>query len=242
MTTTAVSLLIFVIAMLYAMVGLAGASGYLAALSLAGVDPAVMKPTALALNVVVATIATARYGRAGGYSPALFGPLAATAIPASYLGGAMALPGAIYRPLVGVVLLIAAANLLRGSRAEHAPARPRLALVLAAGAGIGLVSGLAGTGGGIFLIPLLLTTGWAAPAGAAGLTAAFVLVTSLAALLGHLTVLGSLPAPLAYWAPAAALGGWIGAGIGRRRAGGIGLQRLLAAILVVAAARLLLPA
>src|SRR5215212_192063 len=159
------AVLIFAAALLYSSVGHAGASGYLAAMALVGVAPDVMKPTALALNILVATIATARYYRAGYFSWAGLWPFAVGSIPLAFVGGAITLPGYLYKPAVGLVLFYAAYRLFRSTmggtqeEADKGISVPTLPAV-AWGGGIGLLSGLTGTGG-IFLSPLLLFTGWA---------------------------------------------------------------------------------
>jgi len=149
--------LIFVAALLYSAVGHGGASGYLAAMALADISPLVMKPTALALNILVALIATTKYCRAGAFSWHLFWPLALASVPFAYLGGVLTLPGYLYKPLVGAVLIYAA---WRSFHTAHHPAqavpRPHLSLLMLAGAVLGFLSGLTGVGGGIFLSPLLL--------------------------------------------------------------------------------------
>src|SRR6476469_1736340 len=94
-------------AMLYSSVGHAGASGYIAVMALFSVAPAVMKPTALALNILVALVATYKFYRAGRFSWGLFWPFAVTSIPAAFIGGALTLPAKWYDTVVGVVLLYA---------------------------------------------------------------------------------------------------------------------------------------
>jgi hypothetical protein len=159
-------ILIFAAALLYSSVGHGGASGYLAAMALVGLAPGIMKPAALSLNVLVALIATVRFYRAGGFSWAIFIQFAVTSIPFAFLGGRLSLPGALYRSVIGLVLLFAAFQLfLYTKRTGDIQIRPLP--ILAAGfwgAGIGLLSGLTGVGGGIFLSPLLLFMGWAAHA------------------------------------------------------------------------------
>ena len=240
MTTAVVGLLIFLAALLYSSVGHAGASGYLAAMALCGVDAATMKPTALVLNILVAAIATVQFRRAGCFSWPLFWPFAVVSAPCAYLGGTIA-PAVFYKPVVGVVLIYASYRMLRS--ASSAPAALReipLALALFLGAGIGLLSGLTGVGGGIFLSPLLLILRWAEPRRTAGVSAAFIFVNSLAGLLGHLSNPVSLPEALPWWALAAVVGGTIGSTYGSRRLGGPSLRRLLAGVLVIAGAKLLL--
>jgi uncharacterized membrane protein YfcA len=235
--------LIFAAALLYSSVGHAGASGYLAAMALCGVAPPVMKPAALTLNVLVATIATVRYYRAGCFSLALFWPFSAASIPFAFLGGAVTLPSHIYKPAMGLVLLFVAGRLIPTPKraAEPEPVRKvPLPSALASGSGIGLLSGLTGTGGGVFLSPLLLFMGWAETRESAGVSAAFILVNSLAGLAGLFAGYSTLPKAVPLWAMAAVGGGFIGSGLGSRRLGSDTLRRLLAAVLVIAGMKLIL--
>jgi len=191
-------ILIFGAALLYSSVGHAGASGYLAAMALVGVPPAVMRSTALTLNIVVAVIASAKYYRVGAFSWHLFWPFALASIPFAYLGGALTLPGHIYKPLVGIVLIYAA---WRSFRMSYHPtrgksARPHMLLLLSTGAFLGFLSGLAGVGGGIFLSPLLLFFRWAEVRVISGIAALFILVNSVAGLLGVFASTPALPSAL----------------------------------------------
>jgi len=98
--------LLLAAALLYSSVGHGGASGYLAAMALLGVSPAIMKPTALALNILVALITTFKFYRVGSFSWRIFIPLAIAAVPLAYLGGRLSLPVHFYKPLVGAVLML----------------------------------------------------------------------------------------------------------------------------------------
>lgn len=233
--------LILVAALLYSSVGHAGASGYLAAMALVGIAPAVMKPAALTLNILVAVIATTKYYRVGAFSWPLFWPFALASMPFAYLGGLMTLPGHIYKPLVGVVLIYAAWRSYRS--AHHArqaiAARPPLWVLLLAGAGLGFLSGLTGVGGGIFLSPLLLFFRWAEVKVISGIAAAFILVNSIAGLLGVMTFAPALPSALPYWAVAAVVGGFIGAEYGSKRLGNPAIQKILAVVLAIAGAKMI---
>jgi uncharacterized membrane protein YfcA len=237
--------LILTVAVVFSAVGHAGASGYLAAMALVGIAPEVMKPAALLLNILVAAIGTMRFYRAGCLPWAVFLPFAVGSIPLAFLGGGLSLPGSIYARVVGLILLFAAYCLFRlPNPSQSAPAtrRPALFLVaVACGAGIGLLSGLTGTGGGIFLSPLLLLMGWVEPRESSGISAAFVLVNSVAGIAGHLASMSSLPAAIPYWAASAAIGGIIGSELGARRLGSATLRRLLALVLTIAGIKLLLP-
>ena len=159
-----IALCFFAAAALYASVGHAGASGYLGVMGLAGFTPEVMRPVALLLNILVASVATVKFVRAGCFSWPLFWPFAIASAPAAYIGGRLVLPSPLYGILVGVVLLLAAWRMYRSARrlpAIETATRPARAVALLSGGGIGLLAGLTGVGGGIFLSPLLLTTGWA---------------------------------------------------------------------------------
>jgi uncharacterized membrane protein YfcA len=232
--------LVFVAALLYSSVGHGGASGYLAAMALVGVAPATMKPTALVLNVLVATIASVQFLRAGCFSGAVFWPFAVTSIPLAFVGGAAVLPAPIYKQLVGIVLLYAAWRLATEVHGViGTPRHPPRALALVLGGAIGLLSGLVGVGGGIFLSPLLLFTGWAEMRVTAGVSAVFILVNSVAGIAGHLTGLALLPPAIPVLAVAAFAGGIVGSTYGARSLATPTLRRLLAVVLIVAGVKML---
>ena len=236
------SLLILLAAALYSSVGHAGASGYLAAMALFGLAPAQMKPTALCLNIIVATIATFRFYRAGCFSWSLFWPFAVASIPLAFVGGAITLPTTVYRQIVGVTLLYAAFRLFLFTRAKADTTATRNVPVIAAilwGALIGFLSGLTGVGGGIFLSPLLLLMGWADARHTAGVSAAFILVNSIAGLSGNFSSVQTLPPALVYFALAAVVGGLVGSEFGSRRLASLTIRRLLAIVLVVAGLKMI---
>lgn len=233
--------LIFVAAALYASVGHAGASGYLAAMALFGLAPSEMKPAALTLNILVASIATVKYVRAGCFSWALFWPLALLAIPAAYLGGSLHLPPHFYRPLIGVILLYAAIRLVvKPKSASQLINKAPFFMLLISGASIGLLSGLTGVGGGIFLSPLLLFAGWASVREASGVAAPFILVNSIAGLLGLMSTQLVLPSGTPIWAVAAVIGGYIGADYGSKRFANPVILGLLSLVLGIAGFKMLL--
>lgn len=226
----------FSAALLYSSVGHGGGSGYLAVMALFGFAPEVMKPTALSLNIIVAAIATIRYYRAGHFSWRLFRPFVATSIPLAFIGGWIKLPGDIYRTVVGFLLLFAAYQLFKTiSKREHdAYKQPGIIVCLLIGAGIGLLSGLTGVGGGIFLSPLLVFLKWAEFRKISGIAAPFILVNSISGLLGHWTRVTALPEPVLFFALAVVVGGLIGSDLGSRRLTTPLLRRLLAVVLVIA--------
>jgi uncharacterized membrane protein YfcA len=224
----------FVAALLYASVGHAGASAYLAIMALSGISPDVARPTALALNILVASLVSFRFRR-GGYS----------SIPLAFLGGSLPVAPGLYKKLVGIVLLGAAAGMAltarRAAAADTGHAEPAVppAPAVGIGGGIGLLSGLTGTGGGIFLSPVVLLAGWAETRAASGMAAVFILFYSVAGLSGNLARLASLPSTLPIWAVAVVAGAAIGSEVGNRRGRTLMLRRALSAVLVIAGLKLI---
>jgi uncharacterized membrane protein YfcA len=239
----ALTTLIFIAATLYSSVGHAGASGYLAAMALFGVAPETMRPAALALNVLVASLATFRYTRAGQNDIRLLIPFAITSIPAAFIGGMIHVPSAYYKPLIGVILVFSAIHLLRTAKKSNQRDRaiqpPPVPAALGTGVGLGLLAGLSGTGGGIFLSPLLLFMGWATTRNVSGIAASFILVNSIAGLLGNMSSLQALPSALPVWAGAVLLGGLIGTQLGTRTLTIPGIRIMLVLVLVIAGGKML---
>jgi len=239
-TIAIIALLIFAVALLYSTVGHAGASGYIAAMALFSTAPAAMKPTALALNILVATVGTVIFQRAGYFSWRTFWPFAVASIPASFIGGWLTLPVAVYKAIVGVVLLYSAVRLFFSARrADDQKVHPApIWAALALGAAIGLLSGLTGVGGGIFLSPLLLLMHWEKTKETSGVSVTFILVNSIAGMLGHISAVAAVPRAIMFWAPAAIAGGLIGTELGTRRLPVAGIRRWLSIVLVMAGLKL----
>jgi hypothetical protein len=226
----------------YASVGHGGASAYLAAMALAGVAPQEMRPIALLLNILVSALATYKFYRAGHFRWRLLWPFAVVSIPLAYVGGAITLPGPAYKILVGAVLLYAAWQLWRSARAgeEMRPVRePPVGWAMAIGAAMGLLAGLTGVGGGIFLSPLLLMLGWAGTKQTSAVAAPFILVNSIAGL-AAVAKNAALPPYVWILAPAVLIGGWLGAEYGSRRFANPIVRRVLAVVLALAGAKMVL--
>ena len=233
----------FVIALAYAAVGQAGASGYIAAMALAGVAPAAMKTTALALNLLVAGIGTLLFLKAGRLSWRDVYPFAVLGFPFSLLGGSVHLPERLYFPVVGAILVLSAVLMARAAlgrqvAAPEPPTRPPFRIALATGALIGFVSGTTGTGGGVFLAPVILAMNWGTPQQTAATTAVYNLMNSAAALLGAHALWDHLPPALPWWLAAVAAGGTIGALVGSRYLSDRWLRGILAVLLLVSGLRL----
>ena len=182
--------LIPLIAFLYASVGFGGATGYLAAMSFFGIPPKIMASTALLLNILVASISFTSFYRAGHLRHSLLIPFLFTSVPAAFLGGALKITDEIYSILLYVVLTSVAVRLLffSNKQDDNQSLRPiPLIWSLAIGLGIGLLSGMVGIGGGIFLSPIIIFARWGAPKQASAVSAAFIVLNSISGLIGRFT-------------------------------------------------------
>ena len=235
------------VAFLYASVGHAGASGYLAVLALAGFSGSVIKPIALILNVAVASVGSWQFIRAGYLRWRTFWPLVVLSVPAAYLGGSLMLPPLWFNRLVGLVLVVSSIRLLRHPHDAKSLREPNGFVLLLTGGGLGLLAGLTGTGGGVFLTPLLLFRRWCTSKQAAACSVVFILLNSLAGLAGYVIARGGLLAGafdslgpmMALSVPVVFAAGALGARFGSHHWPGTLLRRLLAIVLLFAATKLL---
>ncbi len=238
--------LFLVVAALYSSVGHAGASGYLAAMVLLGVAPEHLRPTALALNLLVGGIGLFRFWRGGYVLPRNVLPFVLASAPAAYLSAQVQLARESYSLLLGLILMVAAAGIFRSAtRAETEDSRAAGRRVpwpagLLIGAAIGTLSGLTGTGGAIFLTPILLFAHWMPTRLASGTSVAFVWINSLTALAGLGVAGATLPAALPLWLGVVAVGGLIGTQLGLQWLPVKALRHALGIVLLVAAGKLLL--
>lgn len=230
---------ILLIAFLYSSVGHAGASGYIAVMSLLSVAPEVIRPTALVLNILVATIASWQFYRGGHFSWRLFWPFAITAVPFAYVGGYVALPAEVLKRLIGTVLLVSAVWLVVRPPEDVVQRSPSRSVALVLGGALGLLAGLTGTGGGIFLTPVLILAGWARARTAGAVSAVFILVNSISGLLGNVNATSAFPLPALVLAGVAVVGGTAGSYLGSHRLPHTTIKRLLAVVLLIAGGKLL---
>ena len=241
-TLVLICLLIFFVAALYSSVGHGGASGYLAVLSFFAVSPEKMSTTALMLNVLVAGLATWSYYRAKHLSMKLAWPFILASIPGAFVGGTIRISEKAYFLLLALVLLFAAFRLVFSSHAgadqmSDKPVNPGISLPV--GAGIGILSGIVGVGGGIFLSPIMLLMKWASVKHTAAVSALFIVVNSLAGLGGRVLrgsfdVSTSIPIVVAAFA-----GGLLGSYFGASKFSGLVLRRILGIVLAIAAFKLI---
>ncbi|MBM4165635.1 MAG: sulfite exporter TauE/SafE family protein [Ignavibacteria bacterium] len=230
---------IFTVAFLYSSVGHAGASGYIAVMTLFGLSVAVIKPSALVLNIAVACLTSYQFWKAGHFSWKLFFPFAMTSVPFAFLGGYITLPTLILKIILGVVLLYSALRFMFRFQFENVTVSPSKPIALSFGAIIGLISGITGVGGGIFLTPLLLLMKWAKTKTAAAVSAVFILVNSVAGIVGSLSNNQSLPLQLLPMMLAALCGGAIGSYYGSRKFSPLFIKKFLAVVLTIAGMKLM---
>ena len=243
--TLVLCLALFVIAALYASVGHGGASGYLALLSLstfASMNSSWLKQHAWVLNLVVASLAFYHYQKAGFHHPKFSLMFIAASLPAALYGGTLKVDGVLYDTLLSAALLFAAYRLATSKQLEeHSQSNPlpSLQTSIPIGASIGVISGMIGVGGGIFLSPILVLKRWATPKAAAATAALFIWVNSAAGLFGaHLSGQLSLSFdPLASFVLAVACGGYIGSKFGAEKAPQTTVRLLLICVLVLATAK-----
>ena len=238
------SLLFFVVAFLYSSVGHGGASGYLAALSLFAFAPGEMATTALLLNVLVGGISFYSFYREGFFSLRLTLPFLLSSVPFALLGGAIHASSWVYALLLSAALLFAAGRLfLRASQFSgnsYVVKPPAYLVALPIGGAIGLISGIVGVGGGIFLSPIILLMKWSDPKHTSATAACFIVINSIAGLAGR-QISGTISfGNLLPFLIAAGAGGIIGSWWGSKRFSNLLLQRLLGVVLLIAAAKLII--
>ncbi len=209
--------LFLIIATLYSSVGYAGSSGYIAIMALLSFTPDAIKPTALILNIIVATIASYKYLKADCFNKRIFLVLIITSIPASFIGGYLTLSPRYFVLIAGLFLIISSVLLmLKGfsKKNDSPPVKIPIVWGLSIGSIIGLISGLIGIGGGIFVSPIIVMANWTDIKCASGISALFILVNSISGLAGHLTGINQVNPNIIYWIPAVIIGGLLGSFLG----------------------------
>ena len=227
-------------AILYTSVGHAGASIYIAIMSIFGVPVTTIKPTALSLNIIVSSYTSYQFVRAKFYDIKLATPLLIGAIPAAFIGGYINLPSNIYKPIIGVMLLYSAYRFITVKKEDEKPTVPyKFFYAVATGIIIGFLAGLTGTGGGIFLSPLIIFAAWTTTKGASGTVAIFIFFNSLFGLMGNITSLSAIPPTLPLYGGAALFGGIIGSRIGVHYFQHTAIKRTLGLVLLIASLKLM---
>jgi uncharacterized protein len=233
------------VAFLYASVGHGGASGYLAVILLLGFAPADYKTTVLWLNIVVSGVSFIGYYRAKEFLWHKFWPFTLTSVPMAFVGGSLTISDTLYKKMLAICLLVSIARLLFKPNIKTKKFETfSIVWAMFIGAGIGLLSGMLGIGGGILLSPLLLLLAWTNIKQTAAISALFIFVNSLAAIIGQ-TVVGK-KALFDSWQShegnmlllSVFVGGLLGSYFGSKKFAHQTLQYLLALGLCIASAKL----
>lgn len=234
-TNLVIALCLFFGAVLYTSVGHAGSSAYIAIMTLFNLESTVIKPTALTLNIAVSAYASWKYIRNKLFDKKLFLVLSAGAIPAAFIGGHINLPSQIYKPIVGVLLFLSGLRFIFLASSKDREIKPvNYALAILMGVSIGFLAGITGTGGGIFLSPLIIWLGWNHVKQASGTVAAFIFANSVAGLLGNYRSTSELPETLPLFLGAVIIGALIGTRLGISRFSSVGVKRALGLVLIIA--------
>ena len=236
---------VFAVAFFYSSVGHGGATGYLAALALLGIAPASARVAVLIANVLVASVAWWRFWRAGHFDWRVLVAFTVVSMPCAWFGSKVHISPHTYKLVLGSVLAVAGVVLLFRSRWQTDDVALRkffLPLALLIGAVLGFLAGLTGIGGGVFLSPVLFLLRWVKPRTTGGIAAGFIVLNSIAGLVGagaqavaHAGVLLWLTLP-------AVTGAWLGTHYGARRWSTVTFSRVLAGVLIFAGGKLLLEA
>jgi uncharacterized protein len=236
-------ILLFVVAALYASVGHGGASGYLALMALFAFTPAVMKPTALLLNLFVSSVSFIQFYRGGHFKWRIFWPFALASIPLSFIGGLVAIDGTLYKKILGALLLIPVMRFLIFKNFDSKDQKPsNRILSLLIGGIIGMLSGMIGIGGGIILSPVLLLLKWTNQKQTAAISALFIFVNSVAGLIGQLVRGIQFTSDMYTFVVIAFMGGLCGAYFGALKFKQTILKNVLATVLLLAVYKLLFTA
>ena len=236
---------VFTVAFFYSSVGHGGATGYLAALALLGIAPASARVAVLIANVLVAGIAWFQFWRAGHFDWRVLLSFAVVSIPCAWLGARVHISPQTYKIVLGAVLTVAGTILLFRSRwqTDDVPLQKFfLPLALLIGAVLGFLAGLTGIGGGVFLSPLLYLFRWVKPKTTGGIAAGFIVVNSIAGLVGTGWEKITHAGPLLWLTVPAVIGALLGTHFGARRWSSVTFSRVLAGVLVFAGGKLLLEA
>jgi uncharacterized membrane protein YfcA len=233
-------ILLFVVAFLYASVGHGGASGYLALMAIFAISPAVMKPTALLLNLFVSSTSFIQFYRGGHFRWKTFWPFALSSIPLSFLGGMMAIESFVYKKILGFLLVIPVIRFFFFKNTDPKDLKTaNIPLSLLVGGIIGLLSGMIGIGGGIILSPVLLLLKWTDQKQTAAISAAFIFVNSVAGLGGQLIKGFEFNSHMLAYVGVAFAGGICGAYLGALKFPQTLLKNVLACVLALAAYKLI---
>lgn len=227
-----------VVAMAYSAVGHGGASGYLALMAFTAMATTDASTLALAINVAVSSISFFLFRRAKHFNWKLAWPFLLGSVPLAFVGGSLHVPDSAHKWVLAMVLLYAAIVLIVQSSKPSNRAEPRLGLQVLIGAGIGLVSGIVGVGGGIFLSPVIMFCGWANARQTAAVSSLFILLNSIAGFAARSNTAGRIVSEHSAVLMVAVMGALVGSWVGANRIPDAGVRRLLGVVLLFAVFKL----
>lgn len=230
---------LMLIAFFYSSVGHGGASGYLALMALFSFAPDSIRYYALVLNLVVSVIAFISYSRAGFFRWRQVVPFLITSMPAAYIGAQFSINPAIYKIILGIMLIIAVARMLFVRNTENDTTHdPPFLLAMGIGLVLGLASGIIGIGGGILLSPILILARYARIKEASAASALFIFLNSGSGLAGLMATNISFQPHIIYWISGVMAAGLVGSAIGSRTISELNLKRVLSLVLIAASLKL----
>ena len=232
--------LVLLMAVLYSSVGHGGASGYLALMAIFSFSPEFMRPSALVLNIFVSSISLFSYYKNGHFRLKLLLPFIITSVPFAFLGGLITVNPKAYKIILGIFLIIAIARMIYRPKNHAEEVNPiNKIIALAIGIFLGFFSGLIGIGGGIILSPIIVLLKWGTMKEIAAVSAAFILVNSIAGLTGQFSQGIQLAPEIGYMLAAAITGGLIGSYLGSYKITDKTLKYALSVVLTFASFKLL---
>lgn len=224
------------VAFFYASVGLGGGSSYTALLAVFGASAVTIPMVSLSLNLLVTTFGSVLFFQQKHTRLKLIAPFLVSSIPMAYVGGALQVPKELFYILLWLSLLFAAWRIYLPGDAKPMAlgAGGKMSLALIAGAILGLVAGIVGIGGGVYLVPLIILLGLGSAKEAAACGSVFIWVNSAAGLLARLQFNSINLTPFLLLFAAVFIGGLAGSYMGSARLVPQTMQKILGSILVVA--------
>lgn len=233
----ALSLLFFAVALAYSSVGLGGGSSYTALMAIAGVSTVAIPMISLTLNMLATTAGSVNFIRSGHARLKLIFPFLMSSIPMSYLGGSLQLPRGLFYWILLATLCFVALRIYVWKKTTirlKIGKTGKIALALTAGSVLGLIAGIVGIGGGIYLVPLIIVLGLGSEKEAAACGVIFILVNSLSGLIARMQFNSIDPSQIIAPVIAVIIGSAAGSFMGAVRYKPQTLQKVLGAVILVA--------
>jgi len=237
-----IAVLFFIVAFVYSTVGLAGGSSYTALMAIFGFSTLAIPMISLALNLFVSTVGSLNFIRGRHAKAGLILPFLVSSIPMAYLGGSLRLPTKMFYWILLISMILVAIRIYAWPSTKTGRSinrTPRIVISLAAGSVLGLVAGIVGIGGGVYLVPLIIALGLGTEKQAAACGAIFIWLNSLSGILSRFQ---HNPIDLTEYIPlivAALAGGALGSFMGSHRFSPKVMERILGVIILTAIAFLI---